>query len=400
MRPASQQSSRRNTSSTLDRQTLGTLHTALFGHDQRDFPPSWRGGFTLRGAGGLACGLTQREGGPCGVLAVVQAYTIRELIKRSEVESIDQSTLTRQEAADALLTALAHIIWAARVGRLATVVSCKGRELPPIHAAAEALTATQCNSQADVLNALRACSGVYTLADGPGIALLLYSVALTRGIAMLGRDADFPTPLIGVNGYCSQELVNLLLIGRAHSNVFDGEKNVGGDENEGEATNGGGEGCGVRLKGVPRRSLVGFLTLFERQGAEGTLLTVGSYYKRPCTAVFVVQSESHYSVLWAQGGPPADLLWDPSDRLPGDPMPDAGCGDEEDEELPPAQLADGDSIELNYYDQMAERSDAVRLTLRRAARGAEPEHAAPLELVIKTRWPAAEIDWNGEEIIL
>ena len=56
----------------------------------------------------------------------------------------------------------------------------------------------------------------------------------------------------------------------------------------------------MRLKGVPRRALVGFLTLFERQGAEGTLLTVGSHYKRPMTPVFVVQSESHYSVLWAQ----------------------------------------------------------------------------------------------------
>lgn len=109
---------------------------------------------------------------------------------------------------------------------------------------------------------------------------------------MVGRDADFPTPLIAINGYCSQELVNLLLIGRAHSNVFDGEKNVralarsgprppplasprapgraaarsqvGGDDG-GDATSGGGEGGGVRLKGVPRRALVGFLTLFEKQ---------------------------------------------------------------------------------------------------------------------------------------
>ena len=297
-RPASQQSGRAKTT-TLDRETLGSLHRALLGHDQRDFAPSWRGGFALRDSG-LACGLTQREGGPCGVLAAVQAYTIRELLERSESAVIDPSTLSRQDAADALISALAHIIWAARVGRLATVVSCKSRELPPLLAAAEALTATQCGSQAEVLNALRACSGVYALADGPGIALFLYSVALTRGIAMLGRDADFPTPLIGVNGYCSQELVNLLLIGRAHSNVFDGEKNVGGDANDGEATSGGGEGGGVRLKGVPRRALVGFLTLFERQGAEGTLLTVGSHYKRPMTPVFVVQSESHYSVLWAQ----------------------------------------------------------------------------------------------------
>lgn len=47
---------------------------------------------------------------------------------------------------------------------------------------------------------------------------------------------------------------------------------------------------------------VGFLTLFERQGQEGhPLLIVGSNLKRPLSNIFVVQSESHYSCLWAQG---------------------------------------------------------------------------------------------------
>lgn len=351
MRPttATGGSSRRNTTSTLDRETLGSVHKALLGHEQREIPPAWKGGFTFREQG-LACGLFQREGGPCGVLAVVQAYVIRELLERSgEQAVIDPETLTRQDAGDALIAALAHVVWAARVGRLAQVVSCKTAELPPLHAAAGELTATQCSSQADVLNALRGCSGVYTRADGPGVALLLYSLALTRGIAMLGRDADFPTPLIGVNGYCSQELVNLLLIGRAHSNVFDGEKNVGGSE---EDATSGGEGGGVRLKGVPRRGLVGFLTLFEKQGAEGTLLTVGSNFKRPLTPVFVVQSESHYSVLWAQGGAPPDVLWDPAARLPGDPEPGTEGAEDEDEEPPPAQLADGECFDLFYFDQV------------------------------------------------
>ena len=97
-----------------------------------------------------------------------------------------------------------------------------------------------------------------------------------------------------------------------------------------------------------------------------------SHYKRPCTPVFVVQSESHYSVLWAHGGTPPDLPWAPSDRLAGDPDPAEAEEEAADEEPPPPQLADG----------------------------AEPEHVAPLEAVIKTRWPAALIDWNGEEIIL
>lgn len=61
------------------------------------------------------------------------------------------------------------------------------------------------------------------------------------------------------------------------------------------------------------------------------------------------------------------------------------------------------SFDLMYYDQMAERDEAVRLTLHRSPDGgssATGHHVAPLEAVILTRWPAAQVDWNGEEIIL
>lgn len=334
MRPSTAAGGSKTT--TLDASTLANLHRVLLGHDQREFPAPWRVGFTFRETG-LLCGLKQRDGGPCGVLAAVQAYVLRALLQRSEDEAIDLAGLTRDAAGEAVVAALTHIIWSVRVGRLAQVVGCKKAELPPLRAAADELTVTQCTKETEVAAAVRSCIGAFIRKDGPGVALLLYSLALTRGIAMIARDADFETPLIGINGYCSQELVNLLLIGRAHSNVFNGERSVGGDGGDGVSE--GGEGGGVRLKGVPRRAHVGFLTLFERQGAEGTLLTVGSNYKRPLTPVFVVQSESHYSVLWAQGGSPPDLLFGPEERLAGDPEPGA---DEEDEDCePPVQMGEG-----------------------------------------------------------
>jgi hypothetical protein len=96
---------------------------------------------------------------------------------------------------------------------------------------------------------------------------------------MVQRDADFPCSLILPNGYCAQELVNLLLIGRGHSNVFDGERSVGAasPQKGGDGEEEGSEG--VRLRGVPRRALVGFLTLFEKQGSDAMpLLEVGSRY--------------------------------------------------------------------------------------------------------------------------
>jgi hypothetical protein len=245
--------------------------------------------------------------------------------------------------------------------------------------------------------------GAYRSPSGPGIALLLYSMTLTRGIAMVVRDADFQTPLIAANGYCSQELVNLLLVGRAHSNVFDGEQTVGGEAAglSGVAEPGSEQGC--RLRGIPRKALVGFLTLFEKQGGGGhELLIVGSHYKRPLLPIFVVQSESHYSCLWAaEAGhaPVPDVLADPADRLAGDPEPSFGA-DADDADDPPPQLPDGATFDLYYFDQMAERNDAVRLTVRGGGGGGDAGHAAPLELVILSRWPAATIDWNGEEVIL
>ena len=43
----------------------------------------------------------------------------------------------------------------------------------------------------------------------------MYSAMLTRGLASVARDMDSPDlSLIGAHGYCSQELVNLLLTGR------------------------------------------------------------------------------------------------------------------------------------------------------------------------------------------
>ena len=455
-RPASSTGARAAKTSTLDSATLAKLHGVLLGHETRDFPAPWRSGFTFRERG-LLCGLRQREGGPCGVLAVVQAFVLRELLRGSDgADARPLLDCSREEAGAALVAALSHIIWSARVGRLATVAGCRSAELPPLHAAAGELSVSQCSGAAEVSAAVRANIGAYIRADGPGVPLLLYSLALTRGLAMVAKDADFPTALIGANGYCSQELVNLLLLGRAHSNVFDGERSVGGDEPAagGDGVPSGaadenGDG-GFRLRGVPKRGLVGFLTLFERQvgariGAadppltrpspsprtaahrrpphpdpppppprlpsqsynDFPLLEVGSRLKRPLSPIFVVQSESHYSVLWACGPTPPDALPPSVYRLAGDPDELDDEGDDDDdgrwaEYGGRRQLAEGEAFDLYYFDQMGERDEPVRLTLRRddyAVDGAGAS-GSPLELVVLTRWPAASIDWNGEEVVL
>jgi hypothetical protein len=55
--------------------------------------------------------------------------------------------------------------------------------------------------------------------------------------------------VIGQFGHCNQELINLLLTGRATSNVIDGEMELGDS--------------GLRLRGVYQRSSIGYLTQLE-----------------------------------------------------------------------------------------------------------------------------------------
>ena len=71
-----------------------------------------------------------------------------------------------------------------------------------------------------------------------------------------------------------------MLTGKAKSNVHDGDKDLGDD---------------FILKGVEKRSDVGFLTFFEYFG----YFTVGDYLKSPRVPIWIVQSESHYSILFA-----------------------------------------------------------------------------------------------------
>lgn len=105
--------------------------------------------------------------------------------------------------------------------------------------------------------------------------------------------------------------MHLLLCGRACSNAFDGEKLLDGE---------------ARLRGVHRQSTVGFLSLFEFYGS----MVVGDFLKHPAAPVWVVVSESHYSVLWSPDGR--------------------------------ARGGGSFPFTLNYWDQLANQEEVIRFT--------------------------------------
>lgn len=110
--------------------------------------------------------------------------------------------------------------------------------------------------------------------------LLLYSLLLTHGVEAIAAEWDDAScALLGSHSYCSQELVNLLLLGAASSNVFDGRQALGD----------------TLLRGIQQRSSIGFLSLHEHYEN----IEVGSFLKTPLYPLWIVCSESHYSVLFA-----------------------------------------------------------------------------------------------------
>ena len=186
-----------------------------------------------------------------------------------------------------------------------------------------------------------------------GLVLLLLSVLFTRGREKVLADMDTSQSsgsLIVNHAYCSQELVNLLMTGRANSHVHDGVEVHGG----------------MVLNGIGKRGRIGFLSLNEWYGH----IKVGAHMKCPFTAVWVVCSESHFSVLF-------------------------GCGSSETSNLP---------MDLYYYDGLAGQSSPIRLTLHHGdalEHGTVPHDSMPpLDCVIRTRWPCVTVNWNDTEPIL
>ncbi|XP_016084802.1 protein FAM188B isoform X1 [Sinocyclocheilus grahami] len=361
----------------MDQMTATALKEIIFGSPMACFTEEWKQqNFTFSDTPGLKYGIVQKKGGPCGVLAAVQAGVLQKLLFE---ESSNDSLDGRLEVSNILRTkclsrALADILWRAGNMKRATVAINTGRSLfTPIgryksDGILEMITCVTMETLDDLTSVLE--QHIRQFESGPfGCILLTVSAILSRTIATIQSDMDVPTStLIGAHGYCTQELVNLLLCGRAVSNVFDDEMKL--DSGNGNFT---------LLKGIQAHCNIGLLSLFEHYN----ICKVGSHLKTPKFPIWVVCSESHFSVLFC---PSEDLATD-------------HCREEE--------------FDLYYYDGLANQQEPIRLTvcesfpldLHCAAGGAQNDNAdsdliPPLELCIRTKWQNAVVSWNNTDPIL
>ncbi|XP_045390022.1 ubiquitin carboxyl-terminal hydrolase MINDY-3 isoform X5 [Lemur catta] len=208
----------------------------------------WTQGFVFSESEGSA--LEQFEGGPCAVIAPVQAFLLKKLLFSSEKSS-----------------------W--RDCPAALAVEELGFER--FHALIQKRSFRSLSELKDAVLDQYAMWG-----NKFGVLLFLYSVLLTKGIENIKNEIeDASEPLIDpVYGHGSQSLINLLLTGHAVSNVWDGDR----------------ECSGMKLLGIHEQAAVGFLTLMEAL----RYCKVGSYLKSPKFPIWIVGSETHLTVFFAK----------------------------------------------------------------------------------------------------
>ncbi|GIX61369.1 microtubule-associated protein [Babesia caballi] len=331
----------------VSRNRLADLVETLFGSEEHRLATSeniraWcKQGFRFEDDPAAFWGLKQQYPGPCGVLASIQAYILQcllfhngmygsmELLQQSEPEEAvllqlrevyfnfirldhpdfpeGRRRFTRRiafrvaahsrVARGALRRPLqrhAHLPLHGHPLRAAAATGNPGRRRPNapqnLASAAHAIiyntnyVYVEFDNIADVASHL--LKNLHLLMCEMGVMSFTLSVLATRGVEAVRSDMDDPThPLVGNYGHSEQELVNLLLQGRAVSNVFDGE----------EVIQDGDPSLSYKLKGITAQGSVGFLT--EREATRHC--KVGSFYKNPRFPVWVIGSFSHYSVLFS-----------------------------------------------------------------------------------------------------
>ena len=261
--------------------------------------------------------------------------------------------ISKQARTEALVKTITEIIWRCGNGNdaaLALVGMRKQFACDHMYygdGVSEHIIMVVCKSKARLEMTVRENIDSYENGKGSCV-LLLYSAIISRGIEQIRLDMDEKeSKLVGAHNYCTQEMINLLLQGYATSNAFDNSMTLGPES---------------ILKGITSQSDIGFVSLFEHYQS----CKIGDNYKSPKYPVWVVCSESHFSVLYAKKQPLGDAVFD-----------------------------------LFYYDGLANHDEEIKLTINTNDHVSSNESRGslipPLEHCIRTKWPNCSVDWNGSE---
>ncbi|XP_072269524.1 ubiquitin carboxyl-terminal hydrolase MINDY-3 [Pyxicephalus adspersus] len=242
----------------------------------------WTQGFVFSDSEPTA--LEQFEGGPCAVIAPVQAFLLKNQLFASEkpnwrkCQEDEQKDILCQTLCDILemastVNANSYCLATWQKGKVTSeperelsAETSQPEEMPTALAAEElgferfhALIQKRTFRNFSELKGFL-CDEYLTWRNKFGVLLFLYSVILTKVF--------------------SQSLINLLLTGHAVSNVWDGDR----------------ECSGMKVLGIHSQAHVGFLTLMESL----RYCKVGGFLKSPKYPIWVIGSETHLTVFFTK----------------------------------------------------------------------------------------------------
>ena len=251
----------------------GPIWRMIFGsHPDPSDVARWKSqSFSFSSETGKRFCLLQTQGGPCGVLAPLQALILKEVVfTHPKVPLTSLPDPTDDELYNALVSSLGF-----------TLARCAADGLVMATVNGEDIHYMQFTSVEDYMKTVKEMFSD-TLDSSEAVLQFVVSLILTRGLETLKLDMDdFENPMVGRFGHCSQELVNLMLTGKATSNVFDGQQDLGD---------------GLLLRGVSAESPlpIGYLSELESL----RYITVGNTFKFPTYPLWIVGSSTHYTVLF------------------------------------------------------------------------------------------------------
>jgi hypothetical protein len=162
------------------------------------FQPSWQQGLYWTAEEELKFGLWQDQGGPCGVIAAVQAFVLQKLMyemPHARSQAGDESLLDPSDSQrdEALVLALSHMLWEAGQRRRAVVCLRQGNEAVGSRNFCGSLCRYTFESLDETTDFLR--SRLHSVKDNNGafVVLFMISALLSRGIEEVRGDMDVAT---------------------------------------------------------------------------------------------------------------------------------------------------------------------------------------------------------------
>ncbi|XP_069829995.1 inactive ubiquitin carboxyl-terminal hydrolase MINDY-4B [Dendropsophus ebraccatus] len=355
------------------------LRKILFGNTFQTFNYEWKKSFfKFREAfSELAFAIEAEKGGTRAIQLVVQANIIKYLLftkNKNDCTSIKSlSELSQKQQERALAASIADILWTAGEMKRATICLITSdsyfTESPDYKTDhfTERLQLFEFVEKDPLEKFLGAHIHCFKDEGSHGVILFLYSLLFSRTISRIQQDLDHTTSqllhfCLG-NYTVRQAVLNLMLTGRASPHVFNGDQAL--DDHNLEQ----------KYHGVHARSDVGYLHWSREEMEQDRLPQVGSMLKTPKYPIWLCNINGTYSVLF---GTNVSLLCD---------------------------WRMEHMFDLYFYSGQYSQKQTAHLTVDthshpweesyKTDEGDHEKKYPSLEMIIRTKWEGAAINWHG-----